>query len=82
VAGSIDLLQGLRRAGVRLCVLRESRGAGYRLVDSVPRWRMGVFVCNPGATRAYIASSSQVAPDPADLAWQRTLEHFNKYLRA
>ena len=61
----------LRRAGVRLCVLRESRGAGYRLVDSVPGWRMGVFECNPGATRAYIASSSQVAPDPADLAWQR-----------
>ena len=61
----------LRRAGVRLCVLRESRGAGYRLVDRVPGWRMGVFVCNPGATRAYIASSSQVAPDPADLAWQR-----------
>jgi len=61
----------LRRAGVRVCVLRESQGTGYRVLDDVRTWGMRVFECNPGAARAYIASSSQVAADVADLAWQR-----------
>jgi prepilin-type N-terminal cleavage/methylation domain-containing protein len=60
----------LRRAGVRRCVLPATEQRQWRMVGEVPDWNMRVFECDPGATRAIIASSVQVSVDPGDLAWQ------------
>ena len=63
----------LRRAGVRTCVVRESQAVGAPLVGEAPDWRMRAVECNPGAARVFIAGSAQVAPDAADLDWQRAV---------
>jgi hypothetical protein len=61
----------LRRSGVRRCVLPATESRQYRVVADVPDWNMRVFECNPGATRVLLAGSVVVAPNGADLAWQR-----------
>jgi hypothetical protein len=61
----------LRRAGVRRCVLPATAVRQWRVVAEVPHWNMRVFECNPGATRVFLASSVEIAPDPEDLTWQR-----------
>jgi prepilin-type N-terminal cleavage/methylation domain-containing protein len=43
----------------------------FRRAADVPDWNMAVFECNAGAVRAFIAPVVTVAPDAADLAWQR-----------
>jgi len=63
----------LRRAGVRTCVVRESQAVGAPLVGEAPDWRMRAVECNPAAARVFIAGSAQVAPDAADLDWQRAV---------
>ena len=63
----------LRRAGVRTCVVRESQAGGAPVVGEAPDWRMRAVECNPGAARVFIAGSAQVAPDAADLDWQRAV---------
>ena len=61
----------LRRTGVRRCVLPATESRQFRVVADVPDWNMRVFECNPGATRVLLAGSVVVAPDGADIAWQR-----------
>jgi len=61
----------LRRSGVTRCVLPVTTRVPYRPVADVPDWGMRVFDCHPGATRVVVASTVEVASDPADLAWQR-----------
>ncbi|HMC77226.1 MAG TPA: prepilin-type N-terminal cleavage/methylation domain-containing protein [Vicinamibacterales bacterium] len=61
----------LRRSGVRRCVFPISESRQFRVVADVPGWNMRVFECDPGATRVFIASATELSPDPADLAWQR-----------
>jgi prepilin-type N-terminal cleavage/methylation domain-containing protein len=61
----------LRRSGVRRCVLPLTERRPWQVVADVPGWDMRVFECNPGATRVFIASSVEVAREPADLTWQR-----------
>jgi prepilin-type N-terminal cleavage/methylation domain-containing protein len=61
----------LRRSGVRRCVLPVTESRQWRVVAEVPDWSMRVFECNPGATRAFIASSVDVSVEPHDLTWQR-----------
>lgn len=62
----------LRRSGVRRCVLPMEEPRQFRVVADVPGWNMRVFECDPGATRAFLASEVVVSSDPADLAWPRT----------
>ena len=61
----------LRRSGVRRCVLPDTEKRPFPVVADVHDWNMRVFECNPGATRAFVAASVTVAPDPSDLKWQR-----------
>jgi prepilin-type N-terminal cleavage/methylation domain-containing protein len=61
----------LRRSGVRRCVLPVTEQRRWRAVADVPGWSMRVFECDPDATRVFIASSVEIAREPADLAWQR-----------
>jgi prepilin-type N-terminal cleavage/methylation domain-containing protein len=70
-AGPAERAAFLRRAAVRRCVLPIAQTRADPVVAEVPGWKMRVYDCNPGATRAYIASSIEVARDRADLAWQR-----------
>lgn len=61
----------LRRTGVRRCILPATESRQFHVVAEVPDWNMRVFECNAGATRALLTASVVVAPNPADLAWQR-----------
>lgn len=61
----------LRRTAVRRCVLPATESRQFHVVAEVPDWNMRVFECNAGATRALLAGSVVVAPDAADLVWQR-----------
>jgi prepilin-type N-terminal cleavage/methylation domain-containing protein len=61
----------LRRGGVRRCVVPATEQRQWRMVAEVPDWNMRVFECDPGATRAIIASSVEVSVEPWDLTWQR-----------
>lgn len=61
----------LRRSGVRRCVLPKTESRQFRPVADVSGWDMRVFECDPGATRAFVATEVAVATDPADLTWQR-----------
>jgi len=61
----------LRRSGVRRCVLPVTEQRPWRAVADVSGWNMRVFECDPGATRVFMASSVEIAREPADLSWQR-----------
>lgn len=70
-AGPAERAAFLRRSGVRRCVLPQTESRQWRPVAEVPGWNMRVFECDPGASRAFIASSVQVAPAPHDPEWER-----------
>jgi prepilin-type N-terminal cleavage/methylation domain-containing protein len=61
----------LRRSGVRRCILPRAQSRSFPRVAEVPDWNMVVYDCDVAATRAFIASSVDIAADPGDLAWQR-----------
>jgi prepilin-type N-terminal cleavage/methylation domain-containing protein len=61
----------LRRSGVRRCVFPQKEDRQFRPIADVRDWNMQVFECDPGATRVFVPPAVAVAPDPADLAWQR-----------
>ncbi len=61
----------LRRSGVRRCVLPLTEQRPWHAVADVSGWNMRVFECDPGATRVFMASSVEIAREPADLSWQR-----------
>jgi prepilin-type N-terminal cleavage/methylation domain-containing protein len=62
----------LRRSGVSRCVLPVTTRPPYPVLAEVPDWGMRLFDCNPAATRVFVASAVEVAPDPADLGWQQS----------
>ncbi len=70
-AGPAERAAFLRRSGVRRCILPRTESRQWRPVADVPGWNMRVFECDPGASRAFIASSVQVAPAPPDPEWER-----------
>lgn len=70
-AGRDERAAFLRRAGVRRCVLPASTPPPGPVVAEVPGWNMRVSECNPGATRAFLASPVEIARDADDGGWQR-----------
>jgi prepilin-type N-terminal cleavage/methylation domain-containing protein len=52
----------LRRSAVRWCVVPWDRTDGDML-DDVPDWQMVVNVCDPAATRAFVASAVETTSD-------------------
>ena len=70
-AGPAERAAFLRRSGVRRCILPQTESRQWRPVADVPGWNMRVFECDPGASRAFIASSVQVAPAGHDPEWER-----------
>jgi hypothetical protein len=52
-------------------VLPIAQQREWRAIGDVGDWNMRAYDCHPGATRAYVASTVTVAPNPSDEGWQR-----------
>lgn len=61
----------LRRSDVRWCVVSETQPRPWQVIADVPNWSMRVYDCHPDATRVFVATTIQIAHDPADESWER-----------